>query len=151
MEFYFTWIALWIILLMIEVFIETKDFFVLWLSAILVGWLIYFFPLNIVWNWSENVLILYSFIIFCLLSFSLIYVSRSNDLYRFIRFKEKIDETNPYQLVGQQMIVQNVEGFKVIYHYDRYWNILCEHKLQHWDTVLIESVEYDTFIVKKIM
>ncbi len=143
MDFWLTWIFLWLLFVIIELFLGTFDFLALWFAAILT-WLLSFSFSIARDTWY------YSVIIFVVAWALAIYLSRNFLVSHF----KKTPPKNPMSMdsiVGEQFIVQMQEGTKVIYSQWLYRRMVNDENINPWDTVEVTAVKNNRLEIKKIM
>lgn len=143
MELWQTWMTLWVLLIIIELFIGTFDFLALWTSSIVTGLVILLFKdYNL--NFTSSVLIfLVMWVIFITISRMIL----------FPKFKKAHSKSvmSADKIIWEKLIVQLKNNTKVVYYDGLYRVIKTDLDINPWDTVEIIEISWTILNVKKVM
>ena len=138
MGLWISWVILWIIFLIIELFILTFDFLALWFSSIITWILVYLFLFNLYT----------SSLVFLILWAISIYITRTVLLPK-LKVK-KSPKVLSDKLIWEKLLVQLIEWSFVANFEGNYWNLLSEWELNQWDTVEVVEMKWNSLVVKKV-
>lgn len=138
MDLWLNWIMLSILFIIIEFFLWSKNFLILWLISSII-WII-----SLIF-WLEKDLLILSFIFF-IITWAISIVL----LKPFTKPSQRRNqETN---IKNETFIIKNINQDKKIYIDWKYYDIKSFDKLRSWDTVkIVEKEEDQIFKVKKII
>jgi len=145
MSLWFGWFLVWILFLIAEIFFLSGDFFALGIAALLTAFIFKFFA-NLFegYNlfWASSVIFLISSVISRLLTkYFVKKINKGKDVKVFAHEK----------IVWQHLIVQDINGQKVVYFEWIYWPIANDEEIQVWSKVEVVKFENNKVWVKKLI
>lgn len=145
LSLFVSWILLGILFLIAEVFFLTGDFLALWISALITWFIVKF--LNVV-DYVNS--LIWSSIVFLIISF-IVWIVSKKILSELDKSSPKIPSTTAERIVWQDLIVQLVDGKKVVFFEGIYFPIINDSDVNIWDNVKVISFENNAVKVKKLM
>ncbi len=142
MSLFLSWIGLGILFLIAEIFFLTWDFLALGISALLTWFIVKFVSFGFINS------LLGSSLIF-LVSSILVWLLIKKVVYKVEDWN--IPTTVSERIVWQTLIVQQLDGKKVVFFEGIYFPIINESEVKIWDSVKVVSFENNKVRVEKVI